>query len=306
MELAENEIVCEPRGPIKAQALADFVAELTVPQVTDESERIEKKLDSTWLLSVDGASNLKGSGVGVVLEGPGGVLIEQSLKFSFKASNNQAEYEALIAGMLLAKEMGVAHLSTGSDSLLIIGQVNGEFATKDPQLARYLDYVKVLSKAFITFDLIHVPRQDNNLADLLSKLSSCTKPGQQRSVIKETLTTPIVDILGRSKVMVIGKAQRATTWMTPLKTYLADGTLPEDPIQASQIKRSSYDYTLLDDHLFRFSFSRPILTCIDLDESKRVMFELDEGICGSHIEGRALMLRTLRVGYFWPSIKKMF
>ncbi|MCI65951.1 gag-pol polyprotein, partial [Trifolium medium] len=49
-----------------------------------------------WTLSVDGSSNLRESGAEVVLEGPDGVLIEHSLCFSFKASNNQAEYEALI------------------------------------------------------------------------------------------------------------------------------------------------------------------------------------------------------------------
>jgi len=55
---------------------------------------------------VDDSSNQLGSGAGIVLEGPDGVLIEQALHFAFRASNNQAEYEALIAGMLLAKEMG--------------------------------------------------------------------------------------------------------------------------------------------------------------------------------------------------------
>ena len=53
---------------------------------------------SQWSLSVDGSSNQQGSGAGIVLEGPDGVLIEQALRFAFKASNNQAEYEALIAG----------------------------------------------------------------------------------------------------------------------------------------------------------------------------------------------------------------
>jgi len=76
---------------------------------------------------VDGASNLRGSGAGIVLEGPEGVLIEQSLRFAFKASNNQAEYEALIAGMLLAKEMGITRLLVTSDSALVAGQVTGEF-----------------------------------------------------------------------------------------------------------------------------------------------------------------------------------
>ena len=56
----------------------------------------------------------------------------QSLRFAFKASNNQAEYEALIAGMLLAREMGARSLVAKSDSLLVTEQVTGEFQAKDP------------------------------------------------------------------------------------------------------------------------------------------------------------------------------
>ena len=60
--------------------------------------------DFQWVLSVDGFSNQQGSEAGIILEGPNGLLIEQALKFAFKVSNNQAEYETLVAGMLLAKE----------------------------------------------------------------------------------------------------------------------------------------------------------------------------------------------------------
>lgn len=70
----------------------------------------EEQVTGAWFLSAEGASNLAGSGVGIVLEGPEGILIEQSLRFEFKASNNQAEYEALIVGMRLAKEMGATTL----------------------------------------------------------------------------------------------------------------------------------------------------------------------------------------------------
>ena len=80
----------------------------------------------------------------VILEGPNGVLIEQSLRFAYKASNNQAEYEALIAGMLLAREMGARNLLAKSDLLLVTGQVTGEFQAKDPQMAAYLEYVQLL------------------------------------------------------------------------------------------------------------------------------------------------------------------
>ncbi|RDX74026.1 hypothetical protein CR513_46276, partial [Mucuna pruriens] len=95
IQLLEFGISFEWRGHVKAQALADFIIELTLDghPTADQGD---------WYLSVDGSSNQARFGVGVVLEGPDGVLIEQSLHFDFRASNNQAEYEALLAGMRLA------------------------------------------------------------------------------------------------------------------------------------------------------------------------------------------------------------
>ncbi|RDX68866.1 hypothetical protein CR513_52113, partial [Mucuna pruriens] len=69
-----------------------------------------------WMLSIDGASNQKGSRAGIVLEGPNGVLVEQSLRFGFRASNNQAEYEALHVGMRLVEQLGAQTLTAKSDS----------------------------------------------------------------------------------------------------------------------------------------------------------------------------------------------
>jgi len=82
VELSEFDIKYEPRGPIKGQIFADFVVELS-------SETVQSAGDGfRWVFSVDGSSNQLGSGAGVILEGPNGVLIEQSLKFTFKAGNN--------------------------------------------------------------------------------------------------------------------------------------------------------------------------------------------------------------------------
>ncbi|RDX64165.1 hypothetical protein CR513_57312, partial [Mucuna pruriens] len=91
------------------------------------AESIEKEVKGGWFLSVDEASNQTGSRIGVILKGPNGVLIEQSLHFEFKASNNQAEYEALLAGMRLAKELEARALTAKSDSKLITRQVNKEY-----------------------------------------------------------------------------------------------------------------------------------------------------------------------------------
>ena len=124
------------------------------------------------------------------MEGPDRLLIEQALRFAFKASNNQAEYEALIAGMLLAKEMRAKGLLAKSESLLVTGQVTGEYQAKDPQIAAYLEYVQVLKESFKVFELVQVPREQNARADLLAKLTSSGKGGRQRTVIQETLKTP--------------------------------------------------------------------------------------------------------------------
>ena len=142
------------------------------------------------MLSVDGSSNQQGSGASVILEGPNGLLIEQALRFAFKASNNQTEYEALIAGMLLAKEMGARSLLAKSDSQLVTCQVTGEYQAKDPQMTAYLGYVQVLKSVFVVFELVHVSREQNARVDLLAKLASSGKGGRQRTVIQETLKTP--------------------------------------------------------------------------------------------------------------------
>ena len=75
------------------------------------------------------------------MEGPNGLLIEKAMRFAFKASNNQAEYETLIAGMLLAKEMGAKGLLAKSDSLLVTSQVTREYQAKYPQKVAYLEYI---------------------------------------------------------------------------------------------------------------------------------------------------------------------
>ena len=111
VELSEFDVQYEPRGLIKGQVYADFVVELSSGGTQQEEEASFR-----CVLSVDGSSNQQGSGAGVILEGPNEMLIEQALRFAFKASNNQAEYEALIAGMLLAKEMGARSLLAKSDS----------------------------------------------------------------------------------------------------------------------------------------------------------------------------------------------
>jgi len=90
------------------------------------------------------------------------LLNEEALRFAFKAYYNQTEYKALIVGMLLAKELGARSLLVKSDSLLVTGQVTGEYQAKNSQLASYLKYVMLLKATFSMFKLVHVPKEHNS------------------------------------------------------------------------------------------------------------------------------------------------
>ena len=171
VELSEFDVRYEPRGRIKGQVYADFVVELSSTYAHQEEANF------WWVLSVDGSSNQQGSGAGVILERLNRLLIEQALRFSFKASNNQVEYETLIVGMLLVKEMGAKSLLPKGDSLLVTVQVT-QSQVKDPQMVAYLGYVQILKGSFAVLELVHVPREQNARADLLAKLTSSSKGGR--------------------------------------------------------------------------------------------------------------------------------
>jgi len=103
-----------------------------------------------------------------VLEGPNDILIEKSLHFAFKTSNNQAEYKAILASLSLAREVGVKTLTCKTDSKLTVGHLNDEFQIKDPILLQYYHLVRtIIQSLFERVCIEHIPRTDN-----LSKLTN--------------------------------------------------------------------------------------------------------------------------------------
>ncbi|CAI9762904.1 unnamed protein product [Fraxinus pennsylvanica] len=146
----------------------------------------------TWNLFVDGSSGETGSGAGIVLESPEGHKPNCAVRLGFKASNNMAEYEALLAGLRLAKELQVRRLIISSDSQLVVNQVNGNFMARDKHMAAYLKLVMNSLPDFEKFELIQVPRQENSHADALSKLASSRDSKMLKMVPIEYLTKPSI------------------------------------------------------------------------------------------------------------------
>lgn len=125
IELSEFEIEYVPRIIVKAQVLADFIAEFT-PAESHEDETGEDVIPmeepksilnpSSWEMYVDGALRINSQGIDVVLISPGGVIIKRSILVDFDATNNHVEYESLITGLQLAQGLGVSNLIVNSDS----------------------------------------------------------------------------------------------------------------------------------------------------------------------------------------------
>ncbi|CAL8996844.1 unnamed protein product [Prunus brigantina] len=158
IELSQYDLLYWRKIAIKAQALADFVVEFT-PTAEEEKmvAKSKKKANDTspadsslpndmWQLHVDGASNHKGAGAGVVIITPDGTLLEQAITLGFSASNNEAEYEALLVGLRLAKELSIKRLAIYSDSQLITNQ-----ASRESYSGPHLTYIKYPQ----TFEVIY-------------------------------------------------------------------------------------------------------------------------------------------------------
>jgi ribonuclease HI len=167
VELGEFEIEFCPRQAIKSQILADFVSELTEIQMPPPKERPEH-----WIMYFDGALNLKGAGAGVLLISPQGEQFKYVLQIHYKASNNGAEYEALIQGLLIVVSLGIKRLLALGDSKIVIKQVNKEWDCVNDTMDAYCAEIHKLEDHFEGIEFQHVPQNNNVAADVLSKLGS--------------------------------------------------------------------------------------------------------------------------------------
>ena len=283
-----------PRTAIKGQILVDFIMEFTSAEPT-EATQLASDLP-IWRLFVDGAANAHRSGAGLILTSPDGY----ALRFGFRASNNEAEYEAVIAGLNLAHSMEADQLEVCSDSQSVVNQIEDDYEAKGEKMIRYLKKVRELLKKFVRVQGRHIPRMENSWADTLAKLATASQEDLDRRVPVEHLMEPLVDV-SSNEVLPIMTASR---WMDPIWDYLLNEILPSDPKEASKLRARSARFALWLGTLYKQGFSAPLLKCIGKEDANYVLREVHEGICGNHIRARALAGKTLRQGYYWPTMLK--
>ncbi|XP_065617382.1 uncharacterized protein LOC136062358 [Quercus suber] len=275
-----------PRTAIKGQVLADLTAKFAEPTIEVGAEgRIAKEKpvgavsvprSPCWKVYVDGAANHRGSEVGLVLVSPEDHVIEKSLRLGFLATNNEAEYEALLQGMVMAQKMGGKSVEIFSDSKLVVRQVKGEMEAKDSRMQEYLSQVKRLQSEFSLFSLSHIPRSGNSHADSLATLTTSSATSLPRIILVEHLKR--AGEVAREAVP-IHQVGVGPSWMDPITRFLKDDVLPEEKSEAEKIRRSASRFWLSEDHkLYRRSYSGPYLLCAYPEAVELLLEELYEGI----------------------------
>nr|GEV02124.1 reverse transcriptase domain-containing protein [Tanacetum cinerariifolium] len=267
---------------------------------TSQGAPVAVTQEEPWTLFTDGSSCVDGSGAGLILTNPEGVEFTYALRFQFVASNDEAEYEALIAGLRIATQMGVKNIQANVDSKLVANQVLGTYVAKEDNMIKYLEITKGLVSGFKTFSISQVPRSRNKKADALSKIASTSFTHLSKQVLVEVLETK--SITGKEVTAVI--EEEGPTWMTELVNYLKEGILPGDEKEARKLRLKARQYELMEGVLYKRSFLTPWLRCVGPLQAEYVMKEIHEGSCSMHAGPRSVVAKPIRLGYFWPTMHK--
>jgi ribonuclease HI len=244
----------EKRKAIKSQVLPDFTAEWLELQNTGPPD-----LSSVWTMYFDGSKRVQSAGAGVVLISPQGDKLKYVLRMSFpQASNNEAEYEALLHGMKMAKACGATRLKIFGDSNVVVQQVMNRCDAISDNMTAYRNLYYYLEGTFDGWEVSHISRASNEEADNLANIGSqCLPipPGVfweeiiERSIKGSKGSTPrepsqhsmtgsgagkpgTKSIAEPEEVMMIEE-----TWMQPYLAYMMNKTLPKDTVEVRRIIR---------------------------------------------------------------------
>ncbi|TKC13316.1 ribonuclease HI family protein [Robertmurraya kyonggiensis] len=269
LALSEFELRFESSKAVKGQVLANFVTHHCGPEI----HLVEL---TPWTLFFDGSSCGAGSGIGIVLISPRGASFEFSFRIDKEATNNQAEYRAVLKGVKLLKEIKADAIEIFGDSLLVVKQLMGEYECNDDILRIYHDECLQLLKEFRLVKIEHIPKCHNGEANRLAQGASGYHP------IREISSLEIEE----------------SNWRKGIYEYLKDSSKKVE----RKIRIQAVKYVILEDDLYYRTIDGVLLKCVGSEEANVLMGEIHEGVCGAHQSAFKMKWMIRRNGYFWPTI----
>ena len=211
---------------------------------------------SPWTLFFDGSSCKQGSGIGIIIILPRGASFEYDFPLKTMATNNQAEYEAMLKGLQLLQEIKAEVIEIFGDSQLVSNQLLGIYECKDDILKEYFERCRQLLDDCSIVSIKHVPKAQNEEANRLAQSAS-----GYRQIYDIFVSEIIVD-----------------DWRKEIIDYLKD---PSQKV-SRKLRYKSIKYVLLDNELYYRTIDRVLLKCLNQEESKVIVDEVNEGVCGAH------------------------
>jgi ribonuclease HI len=229
-----------------------------------------------------------------LLISPQGDQLKYVLQIHYKASNNCAEYEALIHGLRIAVSLGIKRLLAFGNSKVVIKQVNKERDCVKDTMDVYCAEIHKLEGHFEGIEFQHVPRNNNVAADVLSKLGS-RRALVLASVFVQDLCKPSIKLLdpdypeafpndqNSAPPRYLLMSEKEDDWRKPFIDFILDQLVPDDKAERERITRRSANYVVIGSDLYRKVDSTDILMkCIIRSEGLQLLAEIHSGECGCH------------------------
>ncbi|CAJ2642293.1 unnamed protein product [Trifolium pratense] len=327
LALSEYSLSYKPLKAIKGQIVADFIVDHSAIESPQNYVAVEP-----WILYFDGSKHQHGTGIGVLIISPQKIPTKFKYKINGICSNNEAEYEALIAGLEILLSLGAKDIKIRGDSELVLRQLTKEYKCIKEHLIRYFVIANALLKRFDSIDVEHVPRIENQEANDLAQIASGYKVSKEKLEqlveIKDKLSsqepahlelsTPKLggahmshneiknsdqkidcNIYDEFQVFVIDNLVNGD-WRKPIVEYL------ENPIGNAprKIKYRASNYVIIGNELFKKTLEGILLKCLSETEAYIAISDVHSGACGSHQSGHKMKWLLFRQGMYWPSMLK--
>ena len=169
----------------------------------------------------DGAVNNRGAGIGVILISPEGETISMAKRLEFEVTNNQAEYEACIFGLEALRSAGAREITVYGDSMLVVKQISNKLKVREDRLRPYWDYSATVLLSFAQSRFVHLPREENQMADALATLASTWEIGKQAEIKSLILMRSQAPCYEEIRIMPVEPVEKP--WFYDLQHYLETG-----------------------------------------------------------------------------------
>jgi ribonuclease HI len=212
--------------------------------------------------------------------------MKYTARLEFQWTNNITEYEAVLLGIRKARTMEIQRLVIKTDSQIVAGHIKKDYKARDPELARYLQFLREREKYFKGFTVKNISRTNNSDADEIAKATT-----QNTSLPQDVF----FQVLNQASIDTKQEAPRedhiiqSEDWRAPIMAYLHDHYEPEDEVNEVRMKHRTRNYKITSNQLYKQGIYEPLLKCISTEEGKELLSEIHDGIYGTHPCARAMV-----------------